>query len=383
MNEMRQDTRFGTPIPVEVAAIEQELASLWKSTSEGEGTVARACSCNLIIVSQDSDEAAALLPILASLAEWHPCRTLLAYRETAGQEPAQAAPPHIDAWISAQCSIPSSGGPQGCCEVITLAASGEAAQELPYTILPLLIPDLPVFLYWRSFRESDRRTVEHLARFSHLLIVDSHRSKDDLENRERLLGLLSRPPSGIAVRDLNWSRLTPWRDLITQFFDVPSSRHYARELSEVEINRSVAVPGSIPTRTLLLTGWLAHRLSWRLISAERSGEQWFSRWHSQAGEVLVRFTGSLSESDQVPGIGSVLLRARDGAEFEVARQKGATCMTASARLPGSTRMHSVPADPMDESTLLKQELSLVGQDTGFQAALAEAVSLEKRFRNGA
>jgi len=55
--------------------------------------------------------------------------------------------------ISAQCSVPFAGGPQVCSEVITVAARSSATSGLLNTLVSLLIPDLPVFIYWRSFNE--------------------------------------------------------------------------------------------------------------------------------------------------------------------------------------------------------------------------------------
>jgi glucose-6-phosphate dehydrogenase assembly protein OpcA len=340
----------------------------------------RACSCNIVVLAQNQKEAASLPSVLAEVSEWHPCRSLIAYHEDNGRlHEAQMDAP-MQAWISAQCWLPFAGGPQICCEAITVAARGDAAHDLPNTLVSLLVPDLPVFLYWRSFRISDQELIEGLAQFSDLLIVDSHASKDNLAERERLLDLLRHPPGGVPIRDLNWSRLTAWRELIAQFFDPPGARHYAHEISEIEVRRFVAKPGNVPTRTLLLIAWLATRLKWRRISAERRGDEWISRWENKAGEVLVRLVGSYATSSQAPGIQGITLRTRTGASFTVVQEAGATCLTATASIHGSVLVHSVPKDPLDEATLLSRELSIAGEDQGFQIALTEALELEKAFR---
>jgi glucose-6-phosphate dehydrogenase assembly protein OpcA len=259
-----------------------------------------------------------------------------------------------------------------------VAAYGEASSNLQSTAASLLISDLPVFVYWRSFSPVEQRLIEELARFSHVLIVDSHVLKDDPHNRDRLFELLNGPPSGIAVRDLNWARLTVWRDLIAQFFDSPSTRHLLYEISEVEIRRAV-VPGSIPTRTLLLTGWLASRLGWERISATRKGDEWVSHWSSRGGEVIVRFIPESFGSEQEAGINTVILRTRSGPTLTVTRQ-GTSRMTASASQNDRSLLYSVPQDEMDERSLLVQELSLSGEDPTFKEALAEALALEKLFQ---
>ncbi len=378
MNPIKTTGTLGIPVEVNVATIEKELLSFWKSADEGDTAVMRACSCNLLAIVQNREEAEAFPLILIKLAEWYPSRSIVAYLES-GEPLAQPDMSGMQAWISAQCSRPLSGGSQVCCEAITIAARGRAISDLPNTLLALLIPDLPVYLYWRSFKITDKELIERMARFSHLLIVDSHQSRQDAQNRLHLLQLLIDQPAGIAMRDLNWSRITAWRDLIAQFFDAAAARDYLREIVEVEITRNLSAAGSIPTRTLLFTGWLASRLGWKLISAERSGDQWLSRWMSDRNEVRVNFTGTISAPGQAPGISSVILRTRSSAEFSVAIEPGSSCFTTMASIKGSRLMHSVPQESLDEASLLIRELSQTGEDAVFKEALAEALELEKSF----
>jgi glucose-6-phosphate dehydrogenase assembly protein OpcA len=253
-------------VEVPIESVEKELGSLWRTASQ-QGVTVRACSCNVVAVASDRCEAESQSSVLARVSEQYPCRSHVAFVENEQNRMGCGDDPHMHAWIGAHCTLPSASGPQICSEIIRVAAYGSAASNLHNTLAALLVSDLPVFVYWRSFNPEQQSLIEELARFADVLIVDSHVSKDDPHNRDRLLELLNVPPQGIAVRDLNWARLTPWRDLIAQFFDPPSARHLLHEISEVEIRRAV-VPGSIPTRTLLLTGWLARRLQWKRVSAE-------------------------------------------------------------------------------------------------------------------
>jgi glucose-6-phosphate dehydrogenase assembly protein OpcA len=367
---------LGTPVKVDIAEIEKELLGFWKSAREkGNGAVIRACSCNLLSFLRDRREAEAFLPVLAKASEWQPNRSILAY-----VEPDETLePPDMHAWISAQCSTPLSAGPQVCCEAITVAARNKARLELPNTLLALLVPDLPVYLYWRSFKIADKNLIDRIARFSHLLIVDSHQSREDPQDRLQILQLLIDHPAGVTMRDLNWSRITAWRDLIAQFFDSADTSDYVHQISEVDITRNLSAPGSIPTRTLLLTGWLASSLGWRRISAERSGDTWLSVWSCDRREIRVRFTGTAFQAGRVPGISSVTLRASK-AEFSVHVEEGSPYLSAVALIGGSRLVHSVPEESLDEASLLIRELSQTGEDVVFKAALAEACELEKAFR---
>src|SRR5881396_1701754 len=100
MDESQEVTNLGVPVPVDVAQIEQELTSLWKSASEreGEGAVMRACSCNLVAIAQDEKEAVSLASVLAKVSEFHPCRSIIAYREENGGDPG-GAKAGMRAWL--------------------------------------------------------------------------------------------------------------------------------------------------------------------------------------------------------------------------------------------------------------------------------------------
>ena len=95
---------------------------------------------------------------------------------------------------------------------------------------------------------------------------------------------------------------------------------------------------------------------------------------------MVRLTGSSAGAAQTADIQSVRLRTRSGVTFSVTQEKGSSCMSATSHTPASVLVHTVPRDSMDEATLLIRELSIAGEDAGFQAALAAALKLEKAFR---
>jgi len=113
MNPVKTTGTLGIPVEVNVATIEKELLSFWKSADEDDTAVLRACSCNLLAIVQNREEAEAFPPILIELAEWYPSRSIIAYPES-GVPPAQSDASGMRAWISAQCSTPLAGGLQIC-----------------------------------------------------------------------------------------------------------------------------------------------------------------------------------------------------------------------------------------------------------------------------
>src|SRR5215470_10938113 len=134
---------------VDVVAIERELNTLWHSAAETGSDdqlpdVARACVLSLILYSRDEDAEISAGNLLDQITLSHPCRALLAIARPGASE-------QLDAWVSARCHLSSAAGSkQICCEQITVRFEGVGVHALPSVVIPLLVPDLPVFLWWRT-----------------------------------------------------------------------------------------------------------------------------------------------------------------------------------------------------------------------------------------
>ncbi len=367
---------LGVPLGSDLGAIVRELSAITAVPAQGapEPAAIRACSCNLIIVAADQTEAQLLPSVLADVAESHPCRSLVAFTHDLNG----ADKPPLEAWALDQCRQQPGGGPQVCSEVITLAVSREAAAGLANTVLSLLVPDLPVFLYWRSARTEDWNLVQTLTRATHVVIVDSRTALRSADQGRTALDLLSDLPEGVELRDLTWQRLTPWRDLIAQFFDTEAAMNLLRDLTSVDIQGRTLPGEKISYPAVLLGGWLASRLGWRVISSERDGSAWISHQAGPAGSVTLTIQSTPAGAAQ-PGLAQVELRTKGNASFIVVADHEKKCMTATAASPGRAVMHTVPFEPMAESDLLIAELLVLGEDTGFRDAFQAATLLARSF----
>ena len=124
------------PVEVPLDSVERRLAEIWDT--RGQTAVVRACSCNLIAIARDRKEAQAFLSLLTAVSEQHPCRAIIAYRES-DQSDCIPTGPHIHTWISAHCTLPASGGLQVCSETIMVASCGATATDVKHADVSLLI----------------------------------------------------------------------------------------------------------------------------------------------------------------------------------------------------------------------------------------------------
>jgi glucose-6-phosphate dehydrogenase assembly protein OpcA len=363
----------GEARPVDVATIEHELTQLWKAAAEDtlEGQpVIRACVLNLVAYAPDRDAAEQINDVISRVSGRHPSRSIVIVAER------RARSARLQASISAHCQIAPEGGKQVCSEQITLRASGPAVDELHGTVLPLLVPDLPVLLWWHGEPPLTGHLFRELLNICDRLVVDSAHFSP--ERAERALMGLQRlmEEDGVAVSDLNWSRLTHWRDLVAQFFDAPPGRQYLDRLDRVEVEiTSRHARGLYLTEGLLLVGWLASRLAWVLEDGRRSrGGAMAFGFRSAAGAVEVEVKPEPAHPDE--GLHSIRLLAPGSATFSLSRiPDDESCVAVTAEVSEGGHSRVVRMDRPSEADLLCEELEMQGHDRVFEEALAQAVPL--------
>src|ERR1044071_4041412 len=271
-----------TQSAINVAAIEKELTGLWKEASEDEkGGVVRSSILNLLIYVPNPAEASKVDDIMLEITGSHPCRAILIIADREAQESV------LTAQVTSRCTLPTPHSKQVCCEQVTITASEDHLDEVPSATMPLLIADLPVYLWWRAVPEvSDKQLFGRLAEISDRMIIDSSQFNDPRGDLASMASALRNTERWAALSDLNWARLTAWRALISSFYDVADYRPLLQHLDKVVIRYAPpsADASAIATRALLLGGWLASRLGWRFSGERRGGEEGQTIFEMTAGD---------------------------------------------------------------------------------------------------
>jgi len=174
---------------------------------------------------------------LGGLEERHPSRTILLYPRPDADRNA------LDAAVDLRCFAVGGGGTGICFEVIELALCGPRAHAPASVVVPLLVPDLPVFLRWRGDLPFGKPELEGLVEVADRLVVDSQEWDDPAAGLERLEPLFER----IVVSDIAWARTEPWR------FELARRWPGIAECDELEVTGPEA-------DARLLAGWLRARL---------------------------------------------------------------------------------------------------------------------------
>lgn len=331
--------------PAQPEQILKGLGKLWTSLGHvekehGKPTVLRACAMTLIVATGESDGGFEASQIISELMHEHPSRGIvLTISERAERD--------LEARVFAQCWKPFGKAQQICCEQIEIHARPESWPYVGPTLIGLLVADLPVVFWCRhSGVLGPNATADQIAGMEAVMnlatktIVDT-KDQDLASSFDRLCQWRAR---GRQIADLEWTRLTPWREPIAQVFDGEGENPYS-SFDHVEIGYANDAP---PASALYLAGWLSHPFGAKVSFAKTDG--------------------------CTPGVQKVTLRSpHETIELE---RHGCECMTLR-----STRMrerHYSYADATPYS-LMNEELAVIGPDPAFDTAFDRAREI---LRNG-
>jgi glucose-6-phosphate dehydrogenase assembly protein OpcA len=377
----------GSTVPVsttkgiDVGKIEKELAAMWKPASEAEGSnaesgVTRACALNLLVYATVADDRAAIDEMLDEVNGQHPGRILVLLADR------QAAEPKLEAHVSTRCRKLGGSGRQVCGEQVTIEAAGVAVETVASAIAPLLVPDVPVFLWWKDIPHYEDKLFTRMTRMSDRVVIDSSCFDHPYEDLQRVHQIIKEHPQFMSASDLNWGRLTAWRTLLASFWDVPDYRPYLDQLERivVEYDPPDLAPEEIAPKALLIVGWLSSRLGWsieKMGQHEEDGSATVFQLRAGERKLSVELRAN-SRSGQGDGmlVSLMLSAAGAGAEFHVALSDDRQKLQTEARIDGQRAIGRVLSyEQKSEGQRLSRELSLLKRDVVYEQALGAAALL--------
>lgn len=221
----------------------------------------RANTLNLVAVAPTLDIAEMILSTVSQLKDFLPTRTIIVITDPTLTRPKSW---HIDLQINETASKDDSPGI--LFETITFWTDQSSAGVLSSVISPLLISELPTFLWWPSGEFRDNAIFEDLALIADRLVFDSARLGNDAHAVADYRTLIDEPTDP-TVGDFTWLRLAPWRQLVAQFFDPQDTQKSLEFIDSLSISYAQERKdrGSGFAAALLICGWIGSRLGWDII----------------------------------------------------------------------------------------------------------------------
>ncbi|GCB44337.1 glucose-6-phosphate dehydrogenase assembly protein OpcA [Streptomyces sp. NL15-2K] len=199
------------------------------------GTPAVGMVLTMVIVT-DEENAYDAIKAAEEASHEHPSRTLVVIKRHA-RTPRDRTNSHLDAEVRV-------GADAGTGETVVLRTYGEVSDHADSVVLPLLLPDAPVVVWW-PVEAPENPAKDPLGALAQRRITDLYAVENPLavlETRVR-----SYAPGDT---DLAWTRLTPWRSMLAAALDQARVRIISAAVEAEEENPAAE----------LLARWLEARL---------------------------------------------------------------------------------------------------------------------------
>ncbi|MGW4504705.1 glucose-6-phosphate dehydrogenase assembly protein OpcA [Streptomyces sp. NPDC004436] len=280
------------------------------------GTPAIGMVLTLVIVT-DEENAYDALKSANDASHEHPSRIVVVIKR-ASRSPRSRRDARLDAEVRV-------GADSGSGETVVLRLHGELVDHAQSVVLPLLLPDAPVVVWWPDGAPTDLAG-DPLGALGQRRITDTYSCEDPI----RMLGARAGAYAP-GDTDLSWTRITPWRSMLAAALDQQALGVVSATVEGEDENPSCE----------LLAMWLADRL-----------------------QVPVRRTLSSG-----PGLTAVRLATKDG-DIVLDRADGSL---ATLCMPGQPD-RNVALKRRDTAELLAEELRRLDPDNTYEASLKYGVS---------
>lgn len=355
------------PQKVQIAQVNKQLSKIWSAKNDSGAT--RASTFNLLVFQPETPGSDEIPASVGAIAVQHPCRAIVL--SAASDVPESG----LEALVAAYCPISEAGAQESiCCEYVTLRASGQALEELHTTVASLLLPELETFLWWQAPIGPNLQLFTNLQNIVDRTVIDSLLLQTPDESLKRFSELAITSKESNSFGDLNWSRLTPWREETALTFDSEERCKCLASIDQVIIEYGHSPDSTVnPCQAYLFLGWFAGRLGWTPLS-----------FHSKKGLRQLIFTDREQRPIQatlkaIPAdahldgrIASIGLRSSDqGAACStvLCSDDAPSCIRVQATIGEATTNHVTQLTNLNTEQLLAEVLQGAEHDVIYEEAL--------------
>ncbi|MEU1055261.1 glucose-6-phosphate dehydrogenase assembly protein OpcA [Streptomyces sp. NPDC005876] len=257
------------------------------------GTPAVGMVLTLVVVT-DEENAYDALKAANDASHEHPSRTLVVIKRVS-RSPRDRTKSRLDAEVRL-------GAEAGTGETVILRLHGEVSEHAQSVVLPLLLPDAPVVVWWPVDAPLDPAN-DPLGALAQRRVTDTYASEEPVR------ALTARAAAYTpGDTDLSWTRITPWRSMLAAALDQVDCEVRSVEVEGEEFNPSCE----------LLAMWLADKLGVPVERAHSAGPGLTAvRMETDCGPIVLdRADGTLATlSIEGQPDRAVALKRRDTAEL--------------------------------------------------------------------
>jgi glucose-6-phosphate dehydrogenase assembly protein OpcA len=311
--------------------------------------------------------------IITGTAGRHPSRSLII------SEADRDGPPGLEASIETVATNSAGRRAETGAEMVHVTAHGETGKHLASIIVPLLVHDLPVAMWWPGQPTLMSHRSDRLLPIADRLIVDGSgwdgNGLDLLAELAHLSDL--RRPGGrsaahrpLVIVDFALVRQTRWREALASVYDLPDLRPHLGAVRSIEVTYAAHAEGDPDASTnvvrpLYHVAWLASRLGMTVVEPLRRvhGGHRTATLRQRDHEVTVSLTPTMSHLGEGSSVRVELTSKLRGAEMVGVVTAGDCTVEAVITDCGRERVRRVYNAPrLNDEDLLSRAVEEGGTD---------------------
>lgn len=240
-------------------SIQNELNRIFKAPLNPEGS--KACLFNLIVYTHESHRTAYFTQIVKLIKTQFPCRIIFITNNPLSKE--------NYFHVKSSCEK-NQDGTGFACDEFFIETAGQDLNRVNFILLPLFVPDLPIYLLWGQDPTTEYTILPHLENFATRLIFDAETTEDLQQFSREMLNRINSSP--IQIVDMNWARMGGWREILAQSYDSKDGLEQLAAANHIELiysNQPSELFTHPNTQAIYLQAWLASCLEWNFVKAEK------------------------------------------------------------------------------------------------------------------
>lgn len=233
--------------------IQEELDALWNA--QDNKNKIKASLFNIIFFTKKSPREEYIRKIAFNLVEKFPARIFFVSSTPESQESSLKTAISVISTEQGEFNI--------TCDLIEISAQGQGEKQIPFILLPHIVPDLPVFLVWAEEPTFENSLCNALKKMATRMIFDSESTEDLCRFSQAVAAVQTE--MGCEIADLNWARLESWRDILMSAFSTSEKIDDLQKTSSLILTYNAQeTPFFCHTKiqAIYLQAWIATRMNW-------------------------------------------------------------------------------------------------------------------------
>lgn len=248
----------------------------------------KACLFNLIVISYDLESSVYCQELIRIITEKFPCRILFVRGEQESQ--------YDFARMSKSMQIVGSENNKVVCDFISIEASSKQFNQVPFLILPNIVPDLPVYIVLAYDPTKDTMLLHQVEALANRVIFGTP-YVDNMQRFTRSVIKLIKANHRQFI-DIHWARSKAWREVLAKVFSSPEKLEAFASAKSIHI-AFAGQPGTTSNRyepqALYLQAWIASRFGWKIQSVDGPRSTPRITYATKTGNVTISFSVQDSE----------------------------------------------------------------------------------------